>query len=179
MRWWTFFILAYVIVAVQLGLSGYANWGRIAPNVVLPAAVFVLINAKREEGLLGALLLGLMQDLFTQSPLGLYGFAYALAGLFVAGTSAGAKRDHPVTHLGLTLGAGLVVNAVIWFNEWVHPKLHGEADGGAPSVWLALAGALYTAVFGVLVLGVLSRMKKVFAFKARSSMVGRHSGAVR
>ena len=179
MRWWTFLILAYVIVAVQLGLSGYANWGRLAPNLVLPAAVFVAINAKREEALLGALLLGLMQDLFTQSPLGLYAFAYALAGLFVVGTSSSGKRDHPVTHLALTLGAALVVNAVVWFNELVHPRLHGDAAGSAPSVWLALAGSLYTAVLGVLVLGVLSRMKKVFAFKGRSSMAGRHSGAVR
>jgi rod shape-determining protein MreD len=179
MRWWTFFILAYVIVAVQLGLSGYANWGRIAPNLVLPAAVFIAINARRDEALLGALLLGLMQDLFTQNPLGLYAFAYALAGLFVVGTSAAARRDHPLSHLALTLGAALVVNAVVWFNEWVHPKLHGEASS-APSIWLALAGALYTAMLGVLVLGALSRLKKVFNFKGgRSSMVGRHSGAVR
>ena len=105
MRGGRFLILAYVIVAVQLGLSGYANWAACAES---GAAGGGLRGDERQAGggAAGGLLLGLMQDLFTQSPLGLYAFAYALAGLFVVGTSAGAKRDHPVTHLGLTLGAG-------------------------------------------------------------------------
>ena len=44
--------------------------------------------------------------------------------------------------------------------------------GAGPSVWLALASSFYTAVLGVLVIGVLSRMKKVFAFKGRSAWWG-------
>ena len=52
MRWWSFAILAYVAVAVHLGLGGYANWGTLSPNLVLPVAVFIAINARREPALL-------------------------------------------------------------------------------------------------------------------------------
>ncbi len=87
MRWPIYCILAYLIIALQLALSGFLNWGRCTPNLVLPVAVFIAINARRPEALLGAFLLGAVQDLFTQQPPGLYAFSYGLVALFAIGAS--------------------------------------------------------------------------------------------
>ena len=51
MRWISYFILAYLIIAVQMALAGYLRWGQASPNLVLPAAVFIAINARREHAL--------------------------------------------------------------------------------------------------------------------------------
>src|SRR5437899_10486158 len=98
MRWISYFILAYLTIAIQMALAGYLRWGQASPNLVLPAAAFIAINARREHALLGAFGLGLPQDLFTPHPLGLYAFASGMVGLFVVGTQPAAYRDHPPTH---------------------------------------------------------------------------------
>src|SRR5688572_11081820 len=116
MRWISFSILAYLVVAIHVGLSGYINWGVATPNLVLPVAVFVMINASRESALGGAFLLGAMQDLFTQQPPGLYAFSYGMAALFLVGTQTNVHRDHPLTHLFMTLVAGLITAVVALFN---------------------------------------------------------------
>src|SRR2546421_83322 len=86
MRWISYFILAYLIIAIQMALAGYLRWGQASPNLVLPAAVFIAINARREHALIGAFGLGFLQDLFSQHPLGLYAFAFGMVVLFVVGT---------------------------------------------------------------------------------------------
>jgi len=172
MRWPAYFILVYLIISLQMGLSGFINWGSAAPNLVLPVAVFVAINARREEALVGTLLLGLIQDLFTQHPMGLYGFAYGMVGLFVLGTQPVVYRDHPLTHFFVTFAAALLTNGAVWFNEWAYPILHSGAESVRPSLGAAVAGALYTAAVAPVILGVLARLKKLFAFKGRMHAVG-------
>src|SRR5512147_653535 len=125
MRWISYFILAYLIVAIKVGLGGFINWGQANPNLVRCAAVFVAVNARREEALIGAFGLGLLQDLFTQQPPGLYAFSYALLGLFVVGTQPVVYAEHPLTHFFLALAGAVLTNAVVFFNEWAYPILHG------------------------------------------------------
>lgn len=180
MRWWSFAILAYVAVAVQLGLGGYVSWGSLSPNLVLPVAVFIAINARREAALLGAFGLGLFQDLFTQSPLGAYALGYALVAMVASSKSAAVNRDHWLSHLVLTFFAALISNGLVWFAEWIYPYVHKTDAAAGMSLWQAFGGALYTGVLGPVILGLLSRAKRVFNFRmGRSAMMGRHSGAVR
>ena len=82
-RWIVYFILAYVALAVQIGATPYVRWQGAPPNFVLLVVIFIALNAPREAALLGALCLGLMQDLVTQSPLGLYAVCYGLVGMFI------------------------------------------------------------------------------------------------
>lgn len=174
MRWLSFLILTYLIIGVQIALSGYVNYGRVAPNLVLPAAVFIAIGASREAALLGALLLGLAQDLFSQAPLGLFAFSYALMAIFIASASSSVNRDHPLTHFALTLLGAILVNSIACLNEWLYPLLHGSR-GGSPSLTLALGSALYTAIVGVVMLGILCRAKRLFAFRShRTGIAARH-----
>jgi rod shape-determining protein MreD len=165
MRWLSFFILAYLVLAVQLGLSGYATWAGASPNLVLPAVIFIAINARREEALLGAFLLGAMQDLLSQQPPGLYAFSYSMVGLFVIGTQPVVYRDHPLTHLFVTLLAALFTGAIALFNDWAYPRLHDLPHYAHPAVVRALVRAVYTALVAPVMLAALVRMKGLFAFR--------------
>src|SRR5436305_14664380 len=107
MRWLPFFILAYVMLGVQVGLSGFDQVYRGRPNFVLLAVVFIAVNAHRDAGLLGCFLLGLMQDLLTQSPLGLNAMAYGAIGMLVIGLQEVVYREHFLTHIALGLAGGL------------------------------------------------------------------------
>jgi rod shape-determining protein MreD len=128
-------------------------------------AVFVAMHAKREEGLLGAFSLGIVQDLVSQQPAGLYAFSYGLVGLFVIGARPAVYRDHPLTHLFVALAGGLLTGAVILLSEWAYPVLHPAIDWPKPSVLRVLSGAGYSAVLAPLLLGMMARIKPVFGFR--------------
>jgi len=170
MRWISYFILAYLIIAVQMALAGYLRWGQASPNLVLPAAVFIAINARREHALLGAFGLGFLQDLFTQHPLGLYAFAYGMVGLFVVGTQPAVYRDHPLTHFFVTLLASVLTALVVLFNNWAYPILHTHSAQSPQPALGIFASALYTAALAPIIMGLLGRTKPLFGFR------GRHSG---
>jgi rod shape-determining protein MreD len=177
MRWFSFLIFGYFVLAAQLGLGGYINWGRATPNLVLAAVVFVTINAKREEALLACFLLGLSQDLFTQQPMGLYAFTYSLIGLFIVGASPVVQKDHPLAHFSIALVAGLAVNVILLFNEWAYARVHPSAGPADPSVSRAVMSAFYTAVLAPVVLFPASRLKRLFGFKNQRSGVSGHRTA--
>ncbi len=179
MRWAAFAILAYVMVALQMALAGFLKYGVASPNLVLPIAVFMAMNARREEALLAAFVLGFLQDLFTVQPPGLYALSYGLVGLFVVGARPAVYRDHPLTHFFVTLVGALAVGAIVLLNEWAYPLVHHTVDAAGPSVSQALAGAVYTAVISPVLLAPLTRMKWVFGFRAvRVTAPGaRHLGA--
>lgn len=160
MRWWTVFILGYVTICLQQGLAGHLDWRGFSPNLVLPVAVFVAINARREEGLMGAALLGAMQDLASQEALGLYTFSYGLAALFMVRAQPAVYRDHPLTHLVMTLGAALVCGVVLLFNQWARPLLHGAATHTRPAILPVLGSAVYTAALAPLIAWPLVRLKR-------------------
>src|SRR5678809_627478 len=103
MRWLAYFILAYLALALQIGLAPYLQYRGAAPNLVLLAAVFVALNAPRDAALLGCFCLGVMQDLVTQQQLGLFALSYGLMGLVVFGLNQVVDRDHPLTHFSMTL----------------------------------------------------------------------------
>ena len=45
MRWISFFILAYVALGLQTGISAAMQWRHAGPNIVLLAVVFIAMNA--------------------------------------------------------------------------------------------------------------------------------------
>jgi rod shape-determining protein MreD len=165
MRWLSFAFLAYVAIALQIGLNGMLDWGVAAPNLVLPVVVFIAVNASREEALIGTFLLGALQDLFTVQPLGLYAFSYGMLGLFVVGAQPSLYRDHPLTHFVLALAGGLLTGVIVAFNEWTYPILHHLNDAPRPSAGRLFGGALYTAAVAPVLLFALGRVKRLFAFR--------------
>ncbi len=173
MRWISYFILAYLIIAIHMALAGYLRWGQASPNLVLPAAVFIAINARREHALIGAFGLGFLQDLFTQHPLGLFAFAYGLVGLFVVGTQPAVYRDHPLTHFFVTLLASVLVGFVVLFNNWAYPILHTHSGQLRQPMLGILASALYTAALAPIIMGLLGKAKPLFGFRGRHASLSR------
>lgn len=165
MRWLPFLILAYLIVALQMALGGFLAWGGVKPNLILPVAVFIVINARREEALLGAFILGVLQDLPSQQPPGLYAFSYGLMALFMVGMRSALYRDHLLTHFFTTFAGGLLVGGVVWLNEWARPVLQHLENAARPSVSHQFFIALYSALLAPLLLAGLVRIKRVFGFR--------------
>jgi rod shape-determining protein MreD len=157
MRWISYFILAYVALGLQAGLSAFVGYHGAPPNFVLLAVIFIAINAPRDAALLGCFSLGLMQDLLSLEPLGLYALAYGIVGMFVVNTQQIVYRAHPLTHFTLAAVGGLIVALLIMLKGWIH--------GSPTPPSLIFTTVIYTAVLSPFILGVLQKFNRVFAFQ--------------
>jgi rod shape-determining protein MreD len=148
MRWFSFFILAYLVLGLQAGIGTAMQYDGARPNLVLLAVVFIAMNAPRDAALLAAFMLGALQDLSGQGTIGLYCFSYGLVAMFVVAVHQAVYREHPLTHVALALAGGLITALV-----------------APPGRALQLFGsAVYSAILAPLVLGGLQRIKSVFQF---------------
>jgi rod shape-determining protein MreD len=159
MRWLVFSILAYIAIGLQVGLSPYLRYDEGAPNFVLLAVIFIALNAPREPALLGAFLVGLLQDLMSTQGLGLYAFSYGLTAMLTISTQEIVYREHVLTHITLGLIGGLTTAVLLVLHGWA-PWLKSPVAPSGPFV-----SAILTAVAAPIMLGVLQRGKRTFAFK--------------
>jgi rod shape-determining protein MreD len=166
MRWLSYFILAYVALGVQIALDGFFDFKGVTPNLVLLVVIFLAVNGGREPVLLGSFILGIMQDLLTLHPLGTWAVTYTLVAMFVLSTQEIVYREHPLTHFSLALTGGILCGVVLTIHGWIYPLLHGPGTGHGGGIAL-FTSAIYTAVLAPIVLGVLQRMKRAFAFRRR------------
>jgi hypothetical protein len=101
-----------------------------------------------------------------------YAFSYGLAALLVTGSAQVVYRDHPLTHLALALAAGIIVMFVALLSERIHPAAP-EVVSGKTTVMPAARVAfgtefrrlVYTTLLAPIVLWVLGRIRRAFAFK--------------
>ncbi len=159
MRFLAYILLGYLAVGTQVGLAAYAQVNGTAPNVVLMVAVFIALQADTESGLLACFMLGLMTDLVSQQPMGLYALSFALAGLFASSASKLAYKGHPLTHFFLVLVGGVFTAIVLW----LYGALRLDSGTRVPMLTL-LGGALYSALLAPVLIGVLHRLRGVFGF---------------
>lgn len=179
MRWFAYFILAYVAIAVQIGLGPYVRWRGAAPNFVLLAAVFIALNAPRDAALLGCFCLGVLQDLVTQQPPGLFALSYGLTAMLAVSAHQAVYREHPLTHFVIVLIGGLITMTVLVVHGWVHPAAPKSlaSDGATtlpairPSAGTEFVRVVYTALLAPVVIGLLQRSKRVFAFQPQRRKV--------
>lgn len=160
MRWAAYFILVYVAIGLQIGLQAYVRTdGGARPDLILLAVIFIAVNAPRDQALLGALGIGLVADLVTVGPLGLYALAYSIVGMFIASARELAAKPHPITHFTLALASGVLSGLVLLIHGWIR--------GPGVSIWALLGSALYTAILAPFVLGLLQLLRGLFAFSSR------------
>lgn len=143
-------IVAYLALGVQLGLGDYVAVRGGLPNVALLAALFIGLSWPRDTALLGCFALGVMQDLTTTAPLGLYALAYSLAGWLFVSARDTANREHPLAHVLLAIMGGGVVSVVI--------LLHGLVRGPRIPLSPLVTGTVYTALLAPVVLFILQRL---------------------
>jgi rod shape-determining protein MreD len=168
MRFLPYAILAYLAIGLQIGLGRFVEWRGAQPNLVLIAVVFIAVYAPREAALLGCFAMGVIQDLLTPQPPGLYALSYGIVAMVIGVMQATVKRAHPLTHLSLTLLAATLTGFMLWFNALIWSS--SSADDPVPvAVNLDLGrlfiGIIYTAVLGPFVIGVLHRIRRAFAFQ--------------
>ena len=159
MRWFSYFILAYLALGLQIGAGEFLRVGGAKPDLVLLAVIYIAINAPRPAALAGGLGMGLMVDLVGLGPLGLYALAYGVVALFVVSMQEVVYREHPMAHVRVAFISSLLVSTIGLVHGWIHPPLL--------PLGVQFKAALYTALLAPLVLGVLHRMKRAFAFKPR------------
>jgi rod shape-determining protein MreD len=167
MRWFAYFIFAYLALGLQIALKGYVDIKGAEPNFVLLLVVFLAINGARDQTLLGAFLLGFMQDLLTLQPLGTWAFSYSLVALFVLSTQEIVYPEHPLTHFSLALSGGIICGVVLTLQHWVYPALHGGVRPAGAGVLGYFSSALYSAALAPILIGILQRMKGAFGFRRR------------
>ncbi len=161
MRLPAYLILVYLAIGLQIGMGDFVRVGASGarPDLVLLAVVFIAINAPRDAALLGAFGIGLVKDMTTLTPLGLYAIAYSLVGMFTVAMRDYVKRAHPVTHVTLGFFCSMVAGAVVLAHGWVK----GPPASFAEVFW----SAVYTALVAPVVLGLLNLAKGAFAFQRR------------
>ena len=134
MRWPTYFILAYVAVAVQIGLSPYVAYHGAKPDLVLLAVIFIAMNAPRTRRCWDAFSWAFVQDLVTQQQPGLC--SRCRMGWWRCSSSPRRQvvyKGHPLTHFTLALVGGLVTVAVLLSHSFVHPRHAAGEDGRSDS----------------------------------------------
>ncbi len=173
MRWISYFILTYVVVAMQIALKDYVAIFGASPNLVLLAVVFIALHAPRDAALLGAFMLGLAQDFLGLHPPGLYAFSYGVVGMLVVGLQQVVHREHPVSHFAATLLGGIIVAVVVSLHGWIHPAMSASIENGIPlaavrdGVGSLFLSAVYTAMLAPPALWLLGRTRPLFAFPNR------------
>jgi rod shape-determining protein MreD len=172
MRILPYLILAYLALGMQSGLGGLLSEAGAVPNFVLIAVIFIASHAAREAALLGCFGLGLMQDLLTQQPLGVYALAYGIVGMMIAGGASPVSRENPLAQMMMTLVGGGVVTLVILLNQRfvpAGPALQVTPDVVVPAIRPGIMplviGVLVTAVLAPAFLWPLQKLRKRFAFE--------------
>ena len=180
MRWPAYFLLAYVMLGVQLGTGAFTGVRGVGPDLMLLVVVFVALNAPPAEAMLGGLLLGAMQDLVTLQPMGLFAFAYGGVAWATGRSAEHVRRGHPLTHVAFALLGGLATGVLVVVHDWVRPAGPAVVTAGtavARAVRIgprtALVSAVYTAVLAPVVIGPLTRLNTVFGFDPAHRRRGR------
>jgi rod shape-determining protein MreD len=166
MRWFAYFILAYVAMGLQIGLAPYLIWHGAAPNFGLLAMIFIAANARREPALLGCFAIGLFQDLLSVQQPGLFAFSYGLIAWLITGAQQPLVRHSLTAQTLLALLGGILTAFVILVQSWLHPA--GAAIEGGPAIRISASAlflsVIYTTLLAPVILGLLGRSKKFFAF---------------
>ncbi|MCC6240539.1 MAG: rod shape-determining protein MreD [Phycisphaerales bacterium] len=169
-----YLILAYITLGIQSGLGVLWNSSGVMPNLVLLVVIFIASHASRDAALLGCFCLGLMQDLLSQQPLGVYALAYGFVGLIIVGAGHNFARTNPLIQMGTALVCGIVVLFILLINQRfvpAAPALQLSPDSFVPAirppVWPLISGVFLTSLLAPLVLWPLHKMKRYFAFDRR------------
>lgn len=157
MRWLVFGFLAILTICVQTTLApALAVWG-VRADFVFILLLHYALHAPQREGFVAGWLLGLLVDLTTVGPLGVYAFVYSLVALGIGTVGELTFRRHPLTHFTLTLLFYGAVQVVMRGYFWMEAGLHGSV---LSVVLDSLASAVYTGVWAIVVHRILLRYER-------------------
>jgi rod shape-determining protein MreD len=174
MRWFPFFILAYFFIGLQIGVQAHLSVDRLAgaaPNLVLLAVVFIALNAPRDAALLGAFLLGLIQDIGTRAPLGLFAFSYGIVAMALVRAQLPGDRGNVLWNFFMTLGAGAISGLIIWLHGLISSWLFGLEYAG-PTFARMFFVMVYSGFAALIVMPILYKVRRAFGFTPSRHRLG-------
>src|SRR6202030_522117 len=107
-----------VALAVMLALVLQAffpvhfHWASYLELPLLVTLYFALSKRNPSSGLLLGMVIGLLQDSLSRTPIGLYGIAKTLVGFVASSIGARIDVEHPIARFLLTIGFYLFHHAV-------------------------------------------------------------------
>jgi len=115
MRWFSFGILVFVTLVLQVGLGRMLGVGpqHVAPDLLVLAAVLLAFRGPSAAAPMACWVLGLAKDLSSVAPLGCYAFSFGLLALVVVRLREMFYGEHPLTLITLTFLGSLAVEQFV------------------------------------------------------------------
>ena len=151
-------VSAAVVLALvlQAFFPVHFRWANYLELPLLVTLYFALSKRNPSSGLMLGMVIGLLQDSLSRTPLGLYGIAKTLVGY--VGSSIGARLDveHPVARFILTVGFYLFHHAVFALTSRLLLAQQGESYLTLP----ILIASVVNAVIAMGLFPLLDRFRK-------------------
>lgn len=138
--------LLQTVIAPRLAIGG------VQPDLFLILLFGLSISVGPELAAAAGFLIGLYQDSLSGAPLGLNAFTLSLIGFLVSGLSEQVKTTQPAWRFALLGLAGLLSGLITLL---LLRFFHAPRPLASALLWTALPGALYTAILGTGLLGML------------------------
>lgn len=147
------FLLALLgVCLLQTAIAPRLAIGGVQPDLFLILLFGLSISVGPELAAAAGFFIGLYQDSLSGAPLGLNAFTLSLIGFLVSGLSEQVKTTQPAWRFALLCLAGLLSGLITLL---LLRFFHAPRPLVSALLWTALPGALYTAVLGTGLLGVL------------------------
>src|SRR5712672_1708481 len=128
-------------LVVQAFFPVHAGWVHYLELPLLVTLYFALSKRNPSSGLMLGMVVGLLQDSLSRTPLGLYGIAKTLVGFL--GSSIGARVDveHPIARFLLTVGFVFFHHAVFTLTSRILLAQHDEKYFTVPVLIASIVNA--------------------------------------
>jgi len=120
----------------------YFHWAGYLELPLLVTLYFALSKRNPSSGLLLGMVVGLLQDSLSRTPLGLYGIAKTMVGFVASSIGARIDVEHPISRFLLTIAFYLFHHAIFAVTSHFLLAQHGEAYFKMPLLIAALVNAL-------------------------------------
>ena len=149
-------VAVVVALVLQAFFPVHFRWASYLELPLLVTLYFALSKRNPSSGLLLGMVVGLLQDSLSRTPLGLYGIAKTAVGF--VGSSIGARIDveHPIARFLLTIGFYLFHHAVFTLTSRTLLAQKGERYFTVP----ILIASLVNACIAIGLFPLLDRFRK-------------------
>jgi len=156
MKWAPFIILAVITIVCQTTVvPAFMTIHHIWPDLMFILVVHYALWGPWPDVAIAAWILGLTVDLYSLDRIGLHAFCFGAAAWAILRVRQVLFRDHPMTHVAVTLVFAFGVRWMVGFYDW-------WCDSGGVSlgsvIWPAFFTALYTAACAPYLLLPLNRL---------------------
>ena len=143
-------------LVLQAFLPVHFRWASYVELPLLVTLYFALSKRNPSSGLLLGMVVGLLQDSLSRTPVGLYGIAKTVVGF--VGSSIGARIDveHPIARFLLTIGFSLFHHAVFTLTSRLLLAQHDEKYITGP----ILIASVVNACIAIALFPLLDRFRK-------------------